>query len=204
MATRSRMFDGITIEMEERDLQVVERLISALEKELNTTQAALATAQTTATNDMATHSTALATVKTESANKDAEIATLKSQLNDAKISPAALDKMVTDRVATVQRAKSIIGDALIVDGKTDADMRKQVVLAKLGDTAKDWNDDMITASFNTLTVVPDSGGFNGNGLTHVVQVIANNDPGADPRGKAYSDYENELQNRWKTAGHRTQ
>ena len=104
--------------------------------------------------------------------------------------------MVTDRVATVQRAKAIIGDTLVIEGKTDADMRKQVVLAKLGDTAKDWNDDMVTASFNTLSVVPDSG----NGLQHVVQIVANNPVGGDPRIAAYTQYDTDLSNRWKTAG----
>ena len=200
MATRKIMVDGIQVEAEEKDISIIERHIAKLAADLTTAQAALATAQTTATNDAATHATALATVKTESTNKDAEIVTLKKQLGDAKMTPAQLDKLVTDRVATVQRAKSIIGDALVIDGKTDADMRKQVVLAKLGDVAKDWNDDMINASFNTLAVVPDSGG---NGLQHVVQLIANGTPaGGDPRVAAYTQYDTDLTNRWKTAGNR--
>jgi len=199
MATRTILVDGIQVELEDRDAQLVERRITNLEKELSTAQTALATAQTTAQNDVAVAKTEAATAKAEVQTKDAEIVTLKKQLDDAKIKPADLDKMVSDRVATVQRAKSIIGDALIVDGKTVADMRKQVVLTKLGDVAKDWNDDMITASFNTLTVVPDSG--SGNGLQHVVQVLQNNDSNVlDARAKAYADYDKELTNRWKTAG----
>lgn len=198
MATRTIQVDGISVEMEERDVQVVERTLAKLAGDLTAAQTALATAQTTSQNDVAAAKTEAANAKAEVQTKVAEIETLKKQLGDAKITPAALDKMVSDRVATVQRAKQIIGDALVVEGKTDADMRKQVVLAKMGDAAKDWNDDMITASFNTLSVIPDSN--TGNGLHHVVNVVRNNDTGGDQRLKAYNDYDTDIQNRWKTAG----
>lgn len=201
MATRTILVDGISVEMEERDLQVVERRIANLEKEISTAQAALATAQTTFQNDMAASKTETANATAAIQTKEAEIATLKTQLAEAKMSPDKLDKMVTDRVATVQRAKSIIGDSLVVDGKTDADMRKQVVLAKLGDTAKDWNDDMVAASFNTLTVTADSNGNHQGGIQHVVNVVKHGDNGnGDPVGKSYTDYNNDISNRWKTAG----
>ena len=201
MTTRTIMVDGISVTLEDKDAQIVEKQLTKLAGDLATAQAALATAQTAATNDAAAHANAIATIKTESTNKDAEIATVKAQLADAKLTPQKLDKLVADRVATVQRAQKIIGDALVVEGKTDADMRKQVVLSKLGDTAKDWNDDMITASFNTLSVA-DTGNANGsNGLNHVVQVIANNDSSVgNDVAKSYRTYETDLQNRWKTAG----
>jgi len=201
MTTRTIMVDGISVTLEDKDAQIVEKQLTKLTADLATAQAALATAQTAATNDAAAHANAIATIKTESTNKDAEIATVKAQLADAKLTPQKLDKLVADRVATVQRAQKIIGDALVVEGKTDADMRKQVVLSKLGDTAKDWNDDMITASFNTLSVA-DTGNANGsNGLNHVVQVIANSDSSVgNDVAKSYRTYETDLQNRWKTAG----
>jgi hypothetical protein len=203
MATRTITVDGLPVTLEDRDAQIVEKQLAKLTTDLATAQTALATAQTTAQNDVAVAKTEAATAKAEVQTKDAEIVTLKKQLDDAKIKPADLDKMVTDRVNTVQRAKAIIGDALIVDGKTVADMRKQVVLAKLGDVAKDWNDDMITASFNTLTVVPDASN-NGNGLQHVVQVLQTSDTGgSNAVGKAYQQYDTDLTNRWKTAGART-
>jgi hypothetical protein len=186
--------DGIGIEMDDRDAQVVERHIANLTKEV-------ATAKASAQND-------IATVKTEAANatalaqtKDAEIATLKQQLADSKMSPDKLDKMVAERTKTVQKAKALIGDALQIDGKTDADMRKQVVLSKLGETAKDWNDDMISASFNTLAVATSDSGNGSGGLHHVRQVLLHNDTGGgDPVAKAYAEYDAALTERWKTAG----
>ena len=198
MTTRKIMIDGISVEMEERDTQVVERRISALEAELATAKTALATAQTTAQNDVATARTETANATAAGQTKDAEIATLKQQLADAKTTPEKLDKLVTDRVATVQRAKALL-DSVVIDGKSDADIRRQIVNAKLGDVAKEWTDDMVTASFNTLTTATDSG----NGLNAVVNILRNNDTGGtDPRSKAYTEYETELSNRWKTAGHR--
>lgn len=200
MATRTITVDSLPVTLEDRDAQIVERALAKFATDLATAQAALATAQTTAQNDVAAATTAAANAKAEVQTKDAELVTIKSQLADAKMTPQKLDQMVAARVATVQRAKAIIGDTLVVDGKTEADMRKQVVHAKLGDTAKDWNDDMINASFNTLSVADNSGG--GNGLQHVVGVLAVNEYGTDPRGKAYDDYANDISNRWKTAGGR--
>lgn len=202
MATRTIMVDGFSVTLEDRDAQTVERRITQLEKELNTAQSALATVQTTAQNDSAKAATEVANATALVQTKDAELTTLKTQLADAKMTPQKLDQLVTARVATVQRAKGIIGDTLVVEGKTDAEMRKQVVLAKLGEVAKDWNEDMITASFNTLTV-GDNGVSNGGNLHQVVGVIANNESfGGDPRAKAYTDYNNDISNRWKTAGGR--
>ena len=199
MATRTMMIDGISVEMEERDLQVVERRISGLEKDLGTARADLATLQATSQTELATARTETANAAAVTQTKDAEITTLKQQLVDSKLSPLQLDKMVHDRVQVVQRAKSIIGDAVLVDGKMDSDIRRQVVNAKLGATAKDWTDEMITASFNTLTATVDSGAP--NDLRHVVNVLQHTaDSGVDQRTKAYQEYDDLLANRWKTAG----
>jgi hypothetical protein len=193
------MIDGISVEMEERDLQVVERRISGLEKDLGTARADLATLQATSQTELATARTETANAAAVTQTKDAEITTLKQQLVDSKLSPLQLDKMVHDRVQVVQRAKSIIGDAVLVDGKMDSDIRRQVVNAKLGATAKDWTDEMITASFNTLTATVDSGAP--NDLRHVVNVLQHTaDSGVDQRTKAYQEYDDLLANRWKTAG----
>jgi hypothetical protein len=201
MATRQIMIDNIPVELEERDVAVVERALNKLREDLGVANTALATAKTTAQNDVATAKTETANAVAVSQTKDAEIATLKKQLDDSKMSPQKLDAMVSDRVKTVQRAQGIIGDSVVVEGKTDADIRRQVVAAKMGETAKDWSDDMITASFNTLTVAV---GDTSNGNLHqVVQVIRNSDNfngSGDPVKKSYDEYDAALSARWKTAG----
>jgi hypothetical protein len=202
MTTRTIMIDGISVEASERDTQVIERRIAQLDKDLSTAQAALAAAQATAQNDVATARTETANATAIIATKDAEIATLKQQVVDAKVTPKKLNEMARARSHVEQRAKALL-DSVLLEEKSDEEIRRQVVNAKLGEVAKGWTDDMIAASFNTLTVaVGDSFSPNGN-LQQVVHVLSSNEiVGGDPRVKAYSDYDNDIMNRWKTAGQR--
>lgn len=115
---RKLLVDGISIDVTEQGAQAIEKL--------NTKLADAATA-TQALKD--SHATALAAKDTELAKKDAEIDGLKAkQLSDADI-----DKRVTARADLISKAKSI-ADADYT-GKSDADIRKAVVVAKLGDAA---------------------------------------------------------------------
>jgi uncharacterized protein len=199
---RTILIDGISVSMEDRDAMMVERHITKLEKEVTDSKTALATAQTQHQNDIATVRTEVSNATAVVGTKDAEITTLKQQLADSKLTPQKLDKLVSDRANTMQRARNIIGDALVVEGKTDADIRRQVVASKLGDVAKDWTDDQVTASFNTLTVTDNNGTNSLGQVVHIVQ-NAENFGNVDVREKAYGDYAKGLSERWKTAGHRT-
>jgi uncharacterized protein len=198
MALKKIIVDSIEIEVEERDAQIIERHLKALEAALATAKTAQATMQT----DSTAAATALATATTESANKDAEIVTLKKQLDDAKVTPKKLQEMARARAHVEVRAKALM-DTCVCDDKTDEEIRRQVVNAKLGEAAKGWTDDMITASFNTLTVTTDSNGFVPNSLQHASTIIASGvDQGGDTVSKAYNQYNEDIQNRWKTAGMR--
>ena len=115
---RKLLVDGISIDVTEQGAQAIEKL--------NTKLADAATATKTLTD---AHATAIALKDAELAKKDAEIDALKGkQLSDADI-----DKRVTARADLISKAKSI-ADADYT-GKTDADIRKAVVVAKLGDAA---------------------------------------------------------------------
>jgi uncharacterized protein len=187
--------DGFVIEMDERDATVIERTLAKLETEVANANTALATSKTQATNDSAS---ALAVTQT----KDAEIATLKQQLADSKVTPKKLQEMAMARAAVVQRAKTLL-DSCTCDDKTDEEIRRQVVNAKLGDTAKTWTDEMVTASFNTLALsVSDNGGPRLHDVVHVLASDTFNGNG-DPTAKAYDDYDKALAERWKTAGRRS-
>jgi len=78
---------------------------------------------------------------------------LEAQLADAKaaLDPAKLDAMVADRAALIGKVKAI-APTIATDGKTDADLRRAVVEAKLGDAAKAMDDAAITGAFAVLTV----------------------------------------------------
>ncbi|CAI8831172.1 DUF2213 domain-containing protein [Pseudomonas sp. IT-P2] len=115
---RKLLVDGISIDVTEQGAQAIEKL--------NIKLADAATATKTLTD---AHATAIALKDGELAKKDAEIDDLKAKL----LSDADIDKRVTARADLISKAKSI-ADADYT-GKTDADIRKAVVVAKLGDAA---------------------------------------------------------------------
>lgn len=82
--------------------------------------------------------------------KDGEIAALNQQLADAEVTPAKLQALADARAAVISKAKAIAPN-IVTDGKTDAQIRKEAVTAKLGDTAKDMADAAIEGAFTALT-----------------------------------------------------
>ncbi|WNW10119.1 DUF2213 domain-containing protein [Pseudomonas sp. DTU_2021_1001937_2_SI_NGA_ILE_001] len=117
MTLKTVTVDGIPVEVTDQGAIV----IATLQQRLADSAKALTTA-----NDA--HATALKTKDTELAQKDAEIDALKAkQMTDAQ-----LDERVKARGDLIAKAKSIAdGD---YTGKTDAEIRKAVVVAKLGDS----------------------------------------------------------------------
>jgi hypothetical protein len=93
--------------------------------------------------------TELATVTTESAAKDAKIATLETQLADAKLTPAALRDAAKAFAQVTAKAKAL--GVNVTDAMDEPAIKAAAVAAKLGDRAKDWTADQIAASFDTLT-----------------------------------------------------
>jgi hypothetical protein len=87
-----------------------------------------------------------ATVQT----KDGEIAGLNAKLKDAEVTPAKL-QLLADARAKVVAAAQALQPGIVVDGKTDAEIRKEAVGAKLGDAAKDMSDAAIEGAFAALT-----------------------------------------------------
>lgn len=92
----------------------------------------------------------LATAQTAAQTKDGEIAALTAKLKDAEVTPERLQQMADARASVIAAAQSL-KPGITVDGKTDADIRKEAVSAKLGDTAKDMADAAIEGAFAALT-----------------------------------------------------
>lgn len=110
---------------------------------LNTSLADAQTKVGTLTADLATATTANET-------KDGEIAALNQQLADAEVTPAKLQALADARAAVISKAKAIAPN-IVTDGKTDSEIRKEAVTAKLGDAAKDMADAAIEGAFTALT-----------------------------------------------------
>ncbi|WP_417548715.1 DUF2213 domain-containing protein [Marinobacter segnicrescens] len=98
------------------------------------------------TDAQAAHDKALAAKDADLAKKDAEIADLKAKVLD----DAAIDARVAARADLVGKAKALVADVATA-GKSDADIRKAVVVAKRGAAMADKSPAYIDAAFDLLT-----------------------------------------------------
>ena len=114
--------------------------------------------------------------------RDAEIAKLK----DGRLSPADIDRLAAERADVVARAQ-MIADDIDCAGRTNADIRRTAVAARLGDTkVTDKSDDYVEALFDSLTASPDP--LRDAIKTHQAPAGA---------GEAYRAYATRLANAWK-------
>lgn len=133
--TRTVLVDGLSVECTDQSAQAIEKL----QGDLTATKTALTDAETK-------HKTELAAKDAELGKKDGEIDDLKSKVLDGK----ALDARVAER-ATLVDAAGKIAKEVATDGLSDADIRKAVVVAKLGDAAIEGkSDEYISARFDGL------------------------------------------------------
>lgn len=82
--------------------------------------------------------------------KDGEIVALNAKLKDAEVTPAKLQLLADARAKVIAAAQSL-QPGISVDGKSDVEIRKEAVNAKLGDAAKDMTDAAIEGAFAALT-----------------------------------------------------
>lgn len=134
MATKTITFDGLPLEVTDAAEAAITKLLNQI---------------TGLTADKAKGETDLADVKTKLAASDAEIVTLKKAVEDAKVTPAELREQAKGYALVCDKAK-----ALEVKFAEDADagaIMKAVVDAKMGDTAKGYDEKQIAAAFDVLT-----------------------------------------------------
>lgn len=141
--------DGLTIETTDQAATYIRKLldtVATLNTTIGTKDGELSTLRTT-------HAAAIAA-------KDGEIAGLKAQIPTA----ATLDAMATERANLVVAAKKILGDAFQPGAMTGDDIKKAVVVAKLGATSCDGKSvDYINGVFSTLAANLSTTTVNGNG-----------------------------------------
>jgi uncharacterized protein len=134
---KSILLDGISIETTDQGIQA----ISKLQRDLQTVIDAGAKTKADFEKRIADLTAALST-------KDGELAASKKALEDAKMTPAKLDAAVIARTTLVADARKIAGDDLVIDGKTDAEIRRAAVAKHLGDEgAKAMDDAGIAGAF---------------------------------------------------------
>lgn len=186
------VMDGISVEVTDTAAQVLDRYRQSMETKVKDLTDSLAAETKKLQDAMSASATAL---KAATDAKDGEIATLKKQVADAALltTPAAIDAMVKDRAALVGLAKKVL-PAVVVDGKTAAEIRRQVVDAKLGAAATGKSDEYIAASFDTLAAQTPTVDSLGRALGSI-------QPQATPATAAVQAYDkmaDDLTNAWKT------
>ena len=83
--------------------------------------------------------------------KDGEIKALEQKVKDAEVTPDKLQALADARAKVIAAAQSLKA-GIVTDGKTDAEIRKDAVAARLGDEAtKDMSDAAIEGAFAALT-----------------------------------------------------
>ncbi len=139
MTTRTIIVDGLSVELTDKDAQIVQRAIDALTKQV----ADIKASKDTQIDDLCK--------KVEA--KDEEIGTLKvenQKLKDAAVKPEDLRAMMKDRL-TIEKTAATLVSNLQMDALSDADIRRAVVKAKLGDEmVKDASDAEITGMFKAI------------------------------------------------------
>lgn len=167
---KKMMVDGLTIETTEQGAQALEKLQKQIGDSASTMQAL-----------KDAHSTELA-------KRDAEIDSLKAKV----LTDAAIDARVAARADLIAKAKAV-HDADYA-GKTDAEIRRAAVLAKLGDAAIAGKADAyVDARFDIL--VEDSASASTDPVRKALQDTAGKHKVAD-NGQAA--YEARLAAAWKT------
>lgn len=135
MTLKTVTVDGIPIEVTDQGATVITTLLGRISD-----------AKAAGDKLVSDHAAAIAAKDADLAKRDAEIDALKGKIVDG----AALDALVQARGDLIAKAKAIAPD-VATDGKSDADIRKAVVVARLGDEAvKDKAAAYIDARFDIL------------------------------------------------------
>jgi hypothetical protein len=178
--------DGLSVTInDERDAAIITRHIEKL-----TTDAAAATQK------LATVETQIGTLTGTVAARDGEIVALKQQVESGKLTPQVLDAKVHERMDVINKAKALmqkVNKPLVTDSQTNDDVRKQVVVAMLGDEQiKGWSAEKIGGYFDgcAATVDPVASAISSNNGQHYQ---------ADATETAYAEYSKHISDAWRPA-----
>lgn len=172
--------DGISVSVSDTAAQVIAKYTKDSEEKAKDDEGALEAA-----------AEKIAELEAVIAEQVAKIATLEQQLKDAELTPEKLEERVKERAEVSDSARKIL-PAVIIDGRSVSDIRRQVVDAKLGDTAKGWTDAQVAASYTALA-----------SQTSATQAYADSFKGQRPMNdadKSYQAYVDRLNNAYKPAG----
>lgn len=133
--------DGVNIQLDEKDGQILERHLSTLTTKLKD-------AEVTVTSALAKMADLQKAIET----RDGEIIGLTKKLADAEWTPEKRDQAIRTSMEIFDRARRVLGDKLITDGKTDIAIKREVVAAEIGDEeTKAMSDEAVDGVFRAVT-----------------------------------------------------
>ena len=132
--------NGITVEVADAaTAQAIQSHITDLLKQINDAKNVVAAAETKA-----------ADIQKKVDEADAKIKTLEQQAEDSKLGPEQLQSLVAERSVLMRIGKAVLGDNTDMTKMSNPDIKRAVVSNRLKDTAKDWTDDQVAVSYNTI------------------------------------------------------
>ena len=179
----------VTFAVDGLDVQATEQGAQVIKKYLKGQDAAVATLQAEVQN-------LKDELEEETKTKDAEIETLKKAVEDSKISPQKLNDMVAERESIMQVAKNVLQDSADIQGKTNDEIKKLIVDAKMGETSKDWDDNQVAAAYQTLKGLQGDQQPQQQNIKGVSDALMQGSVG-DAKAKAYQGYLESITNGWQ-------
>jgi hypothetical protein len=198
MNLKSMIVDGITCEMTDTAVQVVQRALDASNNKFEEMKKAKEEEAKKAKDALDAANAEVAKLTTQLSTKDAEVVTLKKQVEDGVLTADKLDALVKDRQVVADKAKALL-PAVVVDGKSITEVMRQVVDAKLGERAKGWSDDQVKISFDTLTA--DVKVTAQDGVSRTAQAFSRQPVSVGDRAELNAKYDardKKLEDAWKT------
>lgn len=192
---QKHLVDGISVEMSDTAIQVVQKAFETRGAALSTAKSELKTAQDALAKAQADGAAKTAADAKTISEQVAEIAVLKKKVEDSTLTPKQIDALVAERQTIIGKAQAVLGDKLVIDGKSVGEIRRQVVDAYLGDDAKGYNDDQVTIAFGVVT--KDAKGDNKTNGRDALSDALSSRKTPDTRDAAYADYDKALTNAWK-------
>jgi cation transport regulator ChaB len=139
---------------------------------------------------------AVASLTDERDTLNGKLTAVTKQLHDAKLSDADLDARVAQRQALVSQAQRVLGATWQPDGKTTSDIRREVVVSKLGDEiVKPMTDAAVEGAFAAVT------SDTANGPRELARELAKPGFGGGSKPNAEAAWEErgkQLREAWKT------
>lgn len=200
MTVKTVVVDGFTVNTDDNGAMIINRVIDGLSKQLKDAKELADATIATLRKEIETKDGTIKENGAKIATLETQVTTLDQKVKDAELTPAKLDAAVVARAEVIGKARGILGDKLVTDGKTDGEIRKQVVDAKMGDKAKGWGDAEYMASFVALTADVKVNSTNDGKATDVAAIFggSNSQINTNDADKAYAEMITAQQDAWKT------